>query len=225
MIPPHRVDSQKAPELFTDPTGDIILALEKEKLRKFVYLGSTAVYGNADGEWIDEETPVKPASPRALARHAAEEALRKAHREHGLAAVIVRAPGIYGPGRTLAHRIRRGGYRVPGEGNNYVNRIHVEDLAQALFAAAEKGRNGATYVVSDDCPERARVVADFCAALLDLPPPPSIGLDEAARSMGESNFVMLQGNKRIRNTRMKKELAVVLRYPSYKEGIPASLEQ
>jgi nucleoside-diphosphate-sugar epimerase len=224
MIPPALVRDQGGREAFVDPTADLIRASEGAGIRKFVYLGSTAVYGRTDADWVDEETPVRPDSPRARARHAAEEALRAAHRERGFPAVIVRAPGIYGPGRTLVDRIRRGEYRVQGDGRNYMNRIHVEDLAQALMAASERGRGGATYVVSDDRPERARVVADFCAALVGAPPPPSVDPAEAGRAMGESNFAMLSGNKRLCNKRMKEELGVILRYPSYREGIPASLE-
>ena len=136
----------------------------------------------------------------------------------------MRAPGIYGPGRSLAHRIQRGAYRVPGKGDNYLNRIHVDDLAEVLAAAAMRGRPGAIYLATDDRPEQARVLADFCAGLLGLPPPPSVDREEAARTMGESNLAMLQGDKRLSNRRIEEELGVTLRYPTYREGIPATLE-
>ena len=223
MIPPVRVSPRGEPECFVDPTAHLIRACEGEAIRRFVYLGSTAIYGSVDAEWVDEETPVRPSSPRSRARLEAEQAVLRTHRERGFPGVIIRAAGIYGPGRTPAHRIRRGAYRVPGDGQGYVNRIHVEDLARVLIAAAERGRPGGTYLAADDFPERSRVIADFCAALVGMPPPPSIDPGEAARRMGESDFAMTQGNKRIRNARMKEELGVVLRYPSYREGIPASL--
>jgi nucleoside-diphosphate-sugar epimerase len=225
MIPPVRVSPRGEPECFVDPTAHLIRACEGEAIRRFVYLGSTAIYGSADAEWVDEDTPVRPSSPRSRARLEAEQAVLRAHRERAFPGVIVRAPGIYGPGRTPAHRIRKGAYRVPGDGQNYVNRIHVEDLARVLAAAAERGRDGAIYVAGDDCPERARVVADFCASLVGMPPAPSIDAAQAARSMGESDLAMMQGDKRIRNARMKEELGVVLRYPSYREGIPAALAE
>jgi nucleoside-diphosphate-sugar epimerase len=225
MIPPLPLHGPGEPERLTDPTADLIRACEGEGIGRFVYLGSTAIYGSVDADWVDEETPVRPDSPRSRARLEAEQAVLRAHRERGFPGVIVRAPGIYGPGRTLAHRIRRGSYRVTGDGQNYVNRIHVEDLARVLLAAAERGRSGAIYVAGDDCPERARVVADFCAALIGMPPPPSIDPAEAARGMGESDFAMTRGNKRIRNRRMREELGVRLQYPSYREGIPAALAE
>lgn len=225
MIPPRNTRGAQGEEFYEDDTHALIRACAGAQIEKFVYLGSTAVYGNSDGAEIDEETPVSPASPRARARVEAEEALSHAHRRDGFPAVIVRAPGIYGPGRSLAHRIRRGGYRVPGAGRNYVNRIHVHDLAQALLAAALRGRPGALYLASDDCPEQARAIADFCAKLLGLPPPPAQTADEAARAMSPSNAAMMWGNKRLSNRRIKEELGVVLRYPSYREGIPASIEQ
>lgn len=232
MIPPRRIEGRAGPggdaagngERFEDDTAAIIAACAGSRLEKFVYLGSTAVYGEVDADWVDEETPVNPVSPRARARHAAEQALLEAHARRGFPAVIVRAPGIYGPGRSLAHRIRRGRYRVPGKGHNYLNRIHVDDLARILEAAASRGRPGAIYLAADDRPEQARVLADFCAGLLGLPPPPSIDDAEAARAMGESNLAMLQGDKRLSNRRIREELGVALRYPTYREGIPAALE-
>ena len=223
MIPPRNLKAAPGPEVFKDDTRAVIRACASARLHKFVYLGSTAIYGKTDAAWVDEETPISPATPRARARQAAEQAILEAQRGGEFPGVIVRAPGIYGPGRTLADRIRRGGYRVPGDGRNFVNRIHVDDLARILLAASERGRPGTVYLAADDCPERARVVADFCASLLGLPPPPSIDPDEAARRMGESNFAMTWGDKRLRNRRIKEELGVVLRYPSYREGIPASL--
>lgn len=226
MIPPRRIaegGGGAGEERFEDDTPALIRACAGARIEKFVYLGSTGVYGVVEGEWIDEDTPVNPGSPRARARQAAEQALLAAWSRDGFPAVIVRAPGIYGPGRTLAHRIQRGAYRVPGDGGNFLNRIHVEDLAQVLLAAALRGRPGRIYLATDDRPERARVLADFCADLLGLPPPPSVGAAEAARAMGESNLAMLQGDKRLSNRRIREELGVVLRYPTYREGIPASL--
>lgn len=232
MIPPRRVEGEGGSggaggpgdeERFEDDTAAIIAACAGARLDRFVYLGSTGIYGEVAGDWIDEETPVNPATPRARARQAAEEAIRAAHARDGFPAVIVRAPGIYGPGRSLAHRIKRGAYRVPGKGDNYLNRIHVDDLAQTLVAAALRGRPGAIYLATDDQPEQARVLANFCAGLLGLPPPPSVQRSEAARTMGESNLAMLQGDKRLSNRRIKEELGVTLRYPTYREGIPASL--
>ncbi|MDP3939684.1 MAG: NAD-dependent epimerase/dehydratase family protein [Deltaproteobacteria bacterium] len=233
MIPPRRIAQGAGSggsgkpgdeESFEDDTAAIVAVCAGARLEKFVYLGSTGIYGEVAGDWIDEQTPVNPASPRARARHAAEETLRAAHARDGFPAVIVRAPGIYGPDRSLAHRIKRGAYRVPGKGDNYLNRIHVDDLAQILAAAALRGSPGAVYLATDDQPEQARVLADFCAGLLGLPPPPSVDETEAARTMGESNLAMLQGDKRLSNRRIKEELGVTLRYPTYREGIPASLE-
>jgi nucleoside-diphosphate-sugar epimerase len=208
------------PELYADATAELLRACEAGGVGKFVYVSSTAVYGETAGEWIDEDTPPRPLSARARARLAAEESVRAAHRERGIDTVIVRAAGIYGPGRTLAHRIRRGAFRPTGDGEGFVNRIHVSDLARVLFAAAERGRAGAVYLASDDAPERERVVAGFCARLVGLPLPAAANEMTPGDDPGSA-----RGNKRVRNDRIKSELGVRLRYPSYREGIPAALAE
>ncbi len=87
-----------------------------------VYVSSTGVYGDVRGD-VDDETPVRGTSARATARLGAEATWRD------VGAVVVRAPGIYGPERGVHVRLARGTFRIPGDGTSFVSRIHVDDLA------------------------------------------------------------------------------------------------
>jgi nucleoside-diphosphate-sugar epimerase len=192
---------------------------------RVVYLSSTGVYARGDGGWIDESTPTAPEGPRGLARVVAEDvyftAADAAPASAPLSVVSLRIAAIYGPGRGVQERLRAGSYAVPGDGAHFVSRIHVDDLATVVCAAARlPALPRRAYVVADDAPATAREHADGCAALLGLPPPPSIPMTSLSPLAAE----LAAGNRRVRNTCLKSELGVTLAYPSWREGVPACLQ-
>lgn len=210
-----------------DPTAAVLRSLEGAAVRRFVYLGSTSVYGDRGDATVDEDTPCEPTSPAGIRRLAVERLLQ----ERGVPAVVLRIPAIYGPpapgggeGRDgIVGRIRAGTYHVIGDGAGLGNRIHVQDLAAAIVAAAERAQAGRAYVVCDDLPAPRAEVADTVAAWLGLPPPPRVPLEEALRTMDPSVVAMFTDSKRLSNARMKAELGVVLRFPTWREGLRALL--
>jgi nucleoside-diphosphate-sugar epimerase len=146
----------------------------------------------------------------------------KTARAAGVSAVALRAAGIYGPGRGVHARLRAGEYRVIGAGDGFVSRIHVDDLVGAIIAAATaRALSRDVYNVADDEPSRSRDHADAVAALLGLAPPPSIPPEQASPLAR----ALLGGNRRIANHRLKRELGVTLRYPSWREGTLAALAE
>ena len=178
--------------------------------RKIVYVSSTGVYPPAAGAWVDESWPIAPATASGHARAAAEAALA----EHATGPwVALRAAGIYGPGRGLVERIRAGTYRIVGDGRSHVSRIHVEDLVTAIIAAATRDVTGAVNVADDD-PAPIGEVADALAASLGLPPPPRT----PASAVDPEIAGMLTADRRIANRRLRDELGVVLRYPSWRDA-------
>jgi nucleoside-diphosphate-sugar epimerase len=195
-------------------------------LRAFVYLSSTGVYGERGGEWVDEATPLgADVGPRGRLRQAAEAALLRAWREWGLPVRILRLAGIYGPGRHVGLRLRAGTATVvEAEPPLVVNRIHVDDLARACAAALARGASGEVYVVADDEPATLREVGDYAASLLGLPPPPGEDLEAARARLGAANLHLVADRKRCRNAKLKQALRVRLKYPTYREGIPAVLQ-
>lgn len=190
--------------------------------RRIVYLSSTSVYPPGDGSWVDEDEPVDPQSQQGAARLRAESALLSRAGERGLSAVSLRIVGIYGPGRGVPARLLAGTYRVVGEGDTYVNRIHVDDLASAIMAAALiPSLPRSIYNVSDDQPETSRAHADAVADILGIERPPSV-----PESVVEPWVVsMLGANRRVSNVRMKEELRVTLSYPTWREGLQQILTE
>lgn len=187
---------------------------------RVVYVSSTGVYGRASGEWVDEDTPVDPLGPRGAQRLGAERALLDAAAQAGLEAVALRVAGIYGPGRGVVARLRAGTYRVIGEGDTYVSRIHVRDLCATIIAAGTVSPlPRRIYTVADDEPTTSREHADAVARAIDAPLAPSVPLAEVATSV----VAMLSADRRVSNQRIKDELGVRLRYPSWRDGLAEEL--
>lgn len=199
-----------------DPSGEIraLLALSGTASR-LIYVSSTGVYGRGGGAWVDETWPVAPITASGRARADAEAALADAQ----LSWIALRAAGIYGPGRGLVDRIRAGTYRVIGDGTGCVARIHVADLVAAILAAAHSTVTGPVNAADDD-PAPIGAVADAVAARLGAPPPPRVPADSVPAEVAG----MLTADRRIANRRLRDELGVVLRYPSWRDALAAELD-
>jgi nucleoside-diphosphate-sugar epimerase len=187
------------------------------------YLSTTGVYGDHAGGWVDETTPLTATTRRGQLRVAAEEAWRELASRTGLALHIFRLAGIYGPGRGPFEKVRDGTARRIIKPGQVFSRTHVEDIAQVLHASILRPNPGAAYNVCDDDPAPPEDVLLHAAALLGLPPPPEVPFDEAEMSPMARSFYA--ESKRVRNDRIKEDLGVVLRYPSYREGLAALLEE
>ncbi|MBY6201491.1 SDR family oxidoreductase [Maritalea mobilis] len=185
------------------------------------YLSTTGVYGDHDGGWVDESTPLTGSTRRGQARIAAETAWMDLYRDHGLPLHIFRLAGIYGPGRGPFAKVRNGtARRIIKEGQVF-SRTHVEDIAQVLLASIHRPNPGAAYNVCDDDPAPPQDVIAHAAELLGLPVPEAIPFDEA--ELGPMARSFYAESKRVRNDRIKDELGVRLRYPTYREGLAALL--
>ncbi|MGR3511420.1 MAG: SDR family oxidoreductase [Paracoccaceae bacterium] len=210
-----------APKDGTDP----VLHAAGEQLRRanhlewVGYLSTTGVYGDAQGGWIDETAPLKPSTKRGQARKAAEAAWA----DLGLPLHIFRLAGIYGPGRGPFSKVRNGtARRIIKEGQVF-SRIHVEDIAATVFASIQNPNPGAAYNVCDDDPAPPQDVIAHAAELLGLPIAPAIPFEEAEMTPMARSFYA--ESKRVKNERIKSELGVQLKYPTYRDGLAALLEQ
>ena len=184
-------------------------------LRWLGYLGTTAVYGDRDGAWVDETAELRPVQPRAVRRAAAEGAWLGS----GLPAHVFRLAGIYGPGRSVVDDLREGtGRRIVKPGQVF-SRIHVEDIATVLEASMARPRPGRVYNVCDDEPAPSQDVTACAAELLGIAPPPETPFETAELSPMARSFYA--DNRRVRNERIKDELGVRLAFPTYREGLRA----
>jgi nucleoside-diphosphate-sugar epimerase len=133
--------------------------------------------------------------------------------------VILRVPGIYGPGRLPLQRIRDGVPVVRETESPYSNRIHAEDLAEVCFAAARFGKPDPIYNVSDGHPT---TMTDYFFRVADrfgLPRPRELSLEEARRVLGSSLLSFLEESRRLDNRRMIRDLRPRLRYPNLTSGL------
>lgn len=204
-------------------TMNVASAFAGLPLDALVYLSSTSVYGRRGGDWTDETTDLAPTSPVGQARVESEKVYLECFREAGLPVRICRAPGIYGPGRTLRQRLESGAYRRIENEQLWVSRIHVEDLVDGLMAAWRRGTSGEVYLLCDDEPVTSQEYAELTASLLELPLPPTVERDDIREELSSSAFERRIADRRCSNRRMREELGVTPRYPSVREGLPSAL--
>ncbi|UZR30686.1 SDR family oxidoreductase [Methylococcus mesophilus] len=211
----------------TSGTGDPRLAALLESLpegslpKKVVYISTSGVYGDCGGDWVSENRAPNPRTERSRRRWAAEQYLGTWGLRHGITAVILRVPGIYGPGRLPLERIRAGVPVVREEESPYSNRIHADDLANVCFAAAERPAAEGVYNVSDGHPT---TMTDYFYRVADrfgLPRPPAISLEEARRVLTPAMLSFLEESKRLDTGRMTRELQPKLLYPDLESGLAA----
>jgi nucleoside-diphosphate-sugar epimerase len=120
--------------------------------RCIVLISTTGVYGDCRGEWVTEDRPPNPQADRARRRLAAETTLQAWSKTSGVSVVILRVPGIYGPGYLPEKRLRSGEPVLREDESPFSNRIHADDLARICIAAARHAHPSRLYNVSDGHP-------------------------------------------------------------------------
>lgn len=211
-----------------DAEGDPVLAAHGadiaglRQLEWVGYLSTTGVYGDRGGAWVDEGSALTPSGERGRRRVAAEAQWLDLHRRHGLPVHIFRLAGIYGPGRSALDTVREGRARRIDKPGQVFSRIHVADIVATLRASMALPNPGAAYNVCDDDPAPPEAVIAYACALLGVAPPPLVPFDAAELTPMARSFY--DDSKRVSNRRLKQELGVRLRYPSYKDGLKALLD-
>jgi len=207
--------------------GDPVLARHRDAIAAAAprldwagYLSTTGVYGDHQGGWVDEGTPLTPSTERGRRRVAAEAEWQAIP---GLPLHIFRLAGIYGPGRGPFEKVRAGTARRIVKPGQVFSRIHVDDIAQVLAASIDRPRPGAAYNLCDDNPAPPEDVIAHAAELLGLPVPPEVPFDEADMSPMARSFYA--ESKRVSNRRIKEELGVRLIHPDYRSGLRALLAE
>jgi nucleoside-diphosphate-sugar epimerase len=189
------------------------LAAKADTLDWVAYLSTTGVYGDHQGAWVDETTPLTPNTERGERRVAAEAAWMQLP----LPVHLFRLAGIYGPGRNALQSVRDGtAKRVIREGQIF-SRIHVDDIAGILLASINRPNAGAAYNVADDEPCPPQDVIAFAAELLGMEPPPEIDFEDANLSAMARSFYA--DSKRVSNAKVKRDLGYEFKWPDYRLGL------
>jgi len=192
-------------------------------LRWIGYLSTTGVYGDRGGAWVDERSHPAPGQDRSRLRLAAEQGW--ADFSDRAAVDLFRTGGIYGPERSPFDELRAGvARRIVKPGHSF-SRIHRDDIAQAVVAAAlsppAPGVRVLHLVDDEPCPQ-AEFLAE-AARLLGLPPPPEVPYEQAAATMSPMARSFWAENRKVSSALTKAALKIAWRYPSYREGLAATL--
>jgi nucleoside-diphosphate-sugar epimerase len=191
---------------------------------RLVYLSTTGVYGDAGGDLVDEDSPLHPTTDRAQRRADAEAQVRAYSAEHGVPVTILRVPGIYGPGRLPLERLRRGEPVIRHAEAGYSNRIHVDDLVEALLLCATVPvAAGRTYNVTDGNTATMTEYFERVAALAGLPAPTLISRAEAETRLSPGLMSFLAESRRIDSSRIRRELGFSPRFADLRLGILSCL--
>ena len=208
------------------PHGDPVLAHHGEDLKRapeldwLCYLSTVGVYGDHDGAWIDETTPVDLTRERAARRLAAEESWRELADGCDVPLMILRLAGIYGPGRSAFDKLRTGRARQIVKPRQVFNRIHVEDIVETILCARDLQLAG-TFNLTDDEPAPPQTVLAHAAELIDMPPPDPEPFETAELSEMARSFYA--SNRRVANAAIKKATGRELTHPTYRDGLAAIL--
>jgi nucleoside-diphosphate-sugar epimerase len=212
----------------TDSDGDprtrrLIAALAKggSLPRRLVYISTSGVYGNCDGERVAETRPLAAKNPRARRRVDAERQLRRFAARQGIQLTILRAPGIYAQDRLPLERIQKGTPAVRAEEDSYTNHIHAEDLAKIVWLALFRGRPNRIYHAADGSKRKMGDYFDLVADHFGLPRCPRISRAEAQQVLSPALLSFLNESRVLDNTRLNKELKVRLTYPDVAAALEA----
>lgn len=185
-----------------------------------VYTSSTSVYGQNDGSLVDEKSPAEPAGETGRVLLETEEVLLDAARQKNLTPIVLRLAGIYGPGRGYWFKqFVNGEARLEGDGSRFLNMIHRDDVIGGIIAALEHGAGGEIYNAVDDEPVSQVDFFSWLAVSLGKPMPASVAENPTAtRKRGVTN-------KRISNRKLKAQLGYSFKYPSFREGYAAAVQE
>ncbi len=210
----------------TDPrTANLLHCLARAgRVKRIVYGSTTGVYGDCGGAVFDETRAVNATTDRARRRVDAECQLRQFGRVHGVIVTLLRIPGIYAGDREGGHpreRLKRGAPVLAAEDDIYTNHIHADDLARACAAALTRGLPQRVVHACDDTDLKMADYFDLAADLEGLPRPRRITREQATQELSPMLLSFMSESRRLKNTRLKTELKLALRYPTVNTGLLA----
>lgn len=200
-------------EVYAGGLANVLNALSAS-VGRVVYISSTGVFGQTDGDWVTEESLCRPTREGGKACLAAEELLR-AH-PLGERSIILRLAGLYGPRRIPRRDDLLSARPIPAPSEGWLNLIHVDDAARIVLAVEKQAPLSSLYLVSDGAPVLRRDYYAELARLLGAPEPrfESVPSDSPAA-------LRATADKRISNAGLRSEIEFTFEYPSYRDGLAA----
>ena len=190
--------------------------IKNSKTKWITYLSATSVYGNHDGEWVDEGSETKPTSINGVKRLQTEKLWLKFSDENNLPLQIFRLSGIYSDKNNILKRLISGQARIVKKDNHFFSRIHVEDIANLLFHSMKKFKRNEIFNISDDKPASQEEIASYGSKLLKMKSPEFLELDALEEGTLKDFY---KDSKKVNNQKVKDFFNYKFIYPTYKEGL------
>ncbi|MDA9974531.1 NAD-dependent epimerase/dehydratase family protein [Candidatus Pelagibacter sp.] len=190
--------------------------IENSKVKWITYLSATSIYGDHNGEWVNENSKTNPISINGIARLKAENAWVSLEKDNKIPVQIFRLSGIYSNEKNILIRLKSGQVKLINKKNHYFSRIHVDDISNILFKSLSKFRSGEIYNLSDDKPSTSEDVTLFGAKLLNIENIEKIEVGQIKSEMLKNFY---NESKKISNKKMKSYFNYNLKFPSYIEGL------
>ena len=193
--------------------------IEAQTIEKFVVISTTGVYGDCAGNWVSEDTPANPQVDRALRRRDAELKLLEFCDKRKIPWMILRVPGIYGPGKLPIERISSGEPIVREQDSPFSNRIHSEDLAAICVEALNRMDLNGIYNCADGQPTTMYDFFKRLAKRLNINMPDSISLQQADTQLSTGMMSYMTESRRISNAKLRADFQYQLQYPDLEAGL------
>ena len=200
---------------------DIVIKNFKDPLKNtnakwITYLSATSVYGDHNGEWVNEKSETKPSTLNGKNRLKAENDWRVFSKENNLPLQIFRLSGIYSKQNNILKRLKTGQAKIIKKEKHFFSRIHVEDIANILFISLKKFKTNEIFNISDDQPASQEEVAVYGALLLKMNKPNPLKIEDLEEGMLKDFY---KESKKVDNKKIKNIFNYQFIYPSYKEGL------
>ena len=190
--------------------------LDNSKIKWITYLSATSVYGNHNGDWVDENSKTNPTSTNGIDRLSAEKSWLSLAERNNLPLQILRLSGIYSNQNNILTRLKEGNTKIINKKNQFFSRIHVEDISNILFKSLQNFKAKEIYNVSDDKPASTEEVILYGSKLLNTKKPETVELVSIKSEMVKNFY---KDSKKVDNKKMKEFFNYKLKYPTYVEGL------
>lgn len=213
--PPHGTEDPRIRSLLS--------ALHAHPPVRLVYAGSSSVYGDRQGAWVDESSVVEVQTDTAARRLHAERSVTQWCSEHNVTGVVLRIAGIYGPGRLPLQRLRAGRPVVREAEAGWSNRIHVDDLTRSCIAALQHPAPQTLYNIADGHPSSTTAFLHALASRAGLPQAPEIPLHDALAQASPAQARFLSESRKLDVSRMREDLVTDFLFPNFSTGLEAAM--
>ena len=190
--------------------------LEKSTTKWITYLSATSVYGNHNGDWVDEKSNTNPTSTNGIDRLYAEKLWLNLADKKNLPVQIFRLSGIYSNQNNVLTRLKSGSAKLIEKKKQFFSRIHVEDIANVLFESLQNFKSKEIYNISDDKPTSSEELISYGSKLLNIEKPKVVNLSTIESEMVKNFY---KDSKKVNNKKMKEFFNYKLKYPTYVEGL------